>query len=68
MRTKYFFIKTRHPKIVRYSNGVTEVFKADAGWVVQEAWYDRIFLGDFTDYEEVTEKEANMFIMGLTAA
>lgn len=68
MKTKYFFITTKHPKIVRYSNGVTEVFNPDTGWTEQEAWYDRIFLGDFTYYEEVTEKEANMFIMGLTAA
>lgn len=68
MKTRYFFIKTKHPKIVRYSEGQTEVYKAESGWTVQEAWYDRIFFSDFDNYEEVTEKEASMFIMGLTAA
>lgn len=68
MNTKFFFIKTEHPKIVRYSDGLTEVYKAEEGWVEEEAWYDRIFFSDFSDYEEVTEKEAQMFIMGLTAA
>ncbi|HEQ9041515.1 TPA: hypothetical protein VID79_001231 [Streptococcus pyogenes] len=68
MITKYFFIKTKHPKIVRYSNGLTEVYSSDKGWEKQEAWYDRLFFSDFSDFEEVTEKEAKMFIAGLTAA
>ncbi|MET3558690.1 hypothetical protein ABID29_001816 [Streptococcus rupicaprae] len=68
MRTRYFFIKTKHPKIVRYFEGQMEVYNAESGWIVQEAWYDKIFFSDFDNYEEVTEKEANMFIMGLTAA
>ncbi|WP_258232208.1 MULTISPECIES: hypothetical protein [Streptococcus] len=37
------------------------------GWVENEAWYDRLFFGDFSDYEEVTEREANMFISGVNA-
>ncbi|GAY70484.1 phage protein [Streptococcus canis] len=68
MITKYFFIKTKHPKIVRYSNGLTEVYNSAKGWEEQEAWYDRLFFSDFSDFEEVTEKEAKMFIAGLTAA
>lgn len=68
MKTRYFLIKTEHSKIVRYYEGKTEVYDAKSGWKAQEAWYDRIFFSDFDDYEEVTEKEANMFIMGLTAA
>lgn len=68
METKYFFIKTEHPQIVRYSEGETSVYSVDKGWTENEAWYDRIFFGDFTDFEEVTAKEAEMFIKGLTAA
>ncbi|MDG3141441.1 hypothetical protein MKL29_01015 [Streptococcus suis] len=68
MSVKYYFIKTDHPKIIRYSNGSTEVYSIDTGWTEQEAWYDRLFFSDFTDFEEVTEREANMFIKGLTAA
>ncbi|AXQ78950.1 hypothetical protein DDV21_007560 [Streptococcus chenjunshii] len=67
MMTKYFFIKTEHPKIVRYSNGMTEVYTVEEGWVEQEGWYDRLFFNDFSDFEEVTEREANMFILGLKA-
>lgn len=67
MTTRYFFITTKYPKIVRYSEGLTEVFQVDKGWVAQEEWHHRIFFGDFTDYEEVTEKEATMFILGMTA-
>lgn len=68
METKYFFIKTEHPQIIRYSEGETSVYSVDKGWTENEAWYDRIFFGDFTDFEEVTAKEAEMFIKGLTAA
>lgn len=68
METKYFFIKTEHPQIVRYSKGETSVYSVEKGWTENEAWYDRIFFGDFTDFEEVTSKEAEMFIKGLTAA
>ncbi|MGT2716424.1 hypothetical protein [Streptococcus respiraculi] len=67
MEAKYFFIKTKHPKIVRYCNGITEVYSVSDGWVENEAWYDRLFFGDFSDYEEVTEREANMFISGVNA-
>lgn len=68
MATRYFFIKTDHPKIIRYDAGAMEVYQPKHGWVVQDAWFDRIFMSDFSDYEEVTEKEAAMFIAGLTAA
>ncbi|MEX2804183.1 hypothetical protein AB3329_03565 [Streptococcus sp. H31] len=67
MITHYFFIKTEHPKIVCYSKGVTEVYTVEEGWVEQEAWFDRLFFNDFSDFEEVTEKEVNMFIWGLRA-
>lgn len=68
MKNRYFFINIKHPKIVRYSDGQTEVYNTESGWTVQEAWYDKIFFSDFDNYEEVTEKEATMFIKGLNAA
>jgi hypothetical protein len=68
METKYFLIKTEHPQIVRYSEGETSVYSADKGWTENEAWYNRIFFGDFTDFEEVTAKEAEMFIKRLVVA
>lgn len=68
MNTRYFFIRTGHPKIVRYSNGSTEEYNTKSGWIVQEAWYDRIFFSDFDDYKEITEKEAKVFIEELVAA
>lgn len=68
METKYFLIKTEHPQIVRYSEGETSVYSANKGWIENEAWYNRIFFGDFTDFEEVTDKEAEMFIKRLVVA
>lgn len=35
MDTKYFFITTKHPKIVRYSEDQIEVYLAETGWTVQ---------------------------------
>ncbi len=68
MSIKYFFIKTEHPKIIRYSNGITELYQLGLGWTEQEEWYDRLFFSDFSDFEEITEKEADVFILGVTAA
>lgn len=68
METKYFLIRTEHPQIVRYSEGETSVYSADRGWIENETWYNRIFFGDFTDFEEVTAKEAEMFIKSLVVA
>ena len=68
MEAQYFYITTKHPKIVRYSEGLTEVYTLENGWQEQEEWYHRIFFNDFSDFEKVTEKEAHMFIAGLTAA
>ena len=68
METKYFFIKTEHPQIVRYSEGETSVYSVEKGWTENESWYVRIFFGDFTDFEEVTDKEAEMFIKRLVVA
>ncbi|MBS4750981.1 hypothetical protein KG091_07805 [Carnobacteriaceae bacterium zg-ZUI78] len=65
MKKKYFFIKTKHPKIVRYFNGVMEVYSTPEGWMEREEWYDRLFFGDFSDYEEVTETQANTLISKL---
>lgn len=68
MSIKYFFIKTEHPKIIRYSNGITELYQLGLGWTEQEEWYNRLFFSDFSDFEEITEKEADVFILGVTAA
>ena len=68
MSIKYFFIKTEHPKIIRYSNGITELYQLGLGWTEQEEWYNRLFFSDFSDFEEITEKEADVFILGVTAS
>ncbi|TWS94053.1 hypothetical protein [Streptococcus sp. sy018] len=62
METQYFIIRTEQTKIVRYVNGSTAVFDSNLGWVEQDAWYDRIFFSDFTNYEKITEKEAVLLI------
>ena len=62
METKYFFIKKEHPQIIRYSEGETSVYSAEKGWTENESWYDRIFFGDFTDFEEISEIKAFAYI------
>lgn len=67
METKYFFIKTEHPQIVRYSEGETSVYSVEKGWTENESWYVRIFFGDFTDFEEISENDAFAYIDRMVA-
>lgn len=62
METKYFFIKTEQPQIVRYSEGETSVYSVEKVWTENESWYDRIFFGDFSDFEVISENEAFAYI------
>lgn len=64
MSVRYFLIKTEKPKLVRHSKGQTEAYDVNSGWTVQNIWYDRIFFSDFNDFEEITKKEADIFISG----
>ena len=68
MGTKYFIVKTEHPQIVRYSKGETSVYSVNKGWIENEAWYNRIFFGDFTDFEEISESEAFAYIDRMVVA
>ena len=64
----YEIIKTEHPQIVRYSEGETSVYSVEKGWTENESWYVRIFFGDFTDFEEISESEAFAYIDRMVVA
>ena len=57
-----------NPQIVRYSEGETSVYSVEKGWTENESWYVRIFFGDFTDFEEISESEAFAYIDRMVVA
>ena len=62
MDCRFFLTTTSNPKLIRTTDGLSDVYRPSHGWVEEDYWYYQIFLGDFTDFKEITEEEAMSFI------
>lgn len=66
--TRYYRTTTDNPKILRFVDGVMQVFDIDKKWVNSLEWFFRIFFDGFTDFEEITENEAFAYIGRMVVA
>lgn len=68
MEIRYYRTTTDNPKVLRLVDGVMQVFDIDKKWVDSIEWFSKIFFNDFTDFEEISENEAFVYIGKIVAA
>ena len=59
---------TNNAQVFRLIDGVMQVFDIEKKWVDSIDWFNKIFFNDFTDFEEISEKDAFAYISRMVAA
>ena len=54
--------------MLRLIDGVMQVFDIEKKWVDSIDWFNKIFFNDFTDFEEIPEKDVFAYIDRMVAA
>lgn len=65
---RYYHTTTGNPQVLRLIDGVMQVFDIEKKWVDSIDWFNKIFFNDFTDFEEISEKDAFAYISRMVAA
>lgn len=65
---RYYHTTTSNPRVLRLIDGVMQVFDIEKKWVDSIDWFNKIFFNDFTDFEEISEKDAFAYISRMVAA
>ncbi len=65
---RYYYTTTSNPQVLRLIDGVMQVFDIEKKWVDSIDWFNKIFFNDFTDFEEISEKDAFAYISRMVAA
>ena len=65
---RYNHTTTNNAQVLRLIDGVMQVFDIEKKWVDSIDWFNKIFFNDFTDFEEISEKDAFTYIDRLVAA
>lgn len=65
---RYYHTTTSNPQVLRLIDGVMQVFDIEKKWVDSIDWFNKIFFNDFTDFEEISEKDAFAYISRMVVA
>ena len=66
METQYYDVM-QQKFILRFKNYLMEKY-VDGKWIESDYWFNKIFMNDFTDFEEITEERANQLIENMASA
>jgi len=63
-KTKYYITTMHNGKncVLQHSGLMYKYERELQKWVISDYWFDALFMGDFTDFKEITEERAQEII------